>query len=241
MQRFFEVDALRGLAVIAMVAFHSFFALDFLAGYSFELGSGLLLLIGRFASISFVFLAGLSLPLSYNRAVKKLHGLALFSKYLFRGIWIFSLGMAITLVSLLAFPQYAIFFGVLHCIGLSIILAFPFLRLRGANFFLGWLFVIAGLFLWNLSFQSPLLLWLGFKPVLFQSLDYFPLLPWFGLVLLGVFAGNELYPEGKRRFSIPSLSAGLGMKSLCFLGRHSLVIYFLHFPILVAAVQLLAV
>ena len=239
MQRFFEVDALRGVAVMAMIAFHALFALDFLAGYSFAIGSGLFLLTGRFASVAFIFLVGLSLTLSYNRAVKKLRGFALFAKYLFRGLRIFSLGMAITLISFLYIPQYAIFFGVLQCIGLSIILAFPFLRWKGANFFLGWLFIIAGIFLWGVSVQTPWFLWLGLRPALFQSLDYFPLLPWFGLVLLGIFAGNELYPNGKRSFSLPDLSFNPGIRLISLIGRHSLIIYFLHFPVLIGAVLLL--
>ena len=141
--------------------------------------------------------------------------------------------------------QYAVFFGVLQCIGISVILAFPFLAFRflkgrAATFFIGWIFILPGLFLWGLSFQFPWLLWLGLKPAGFQSFDYFPLLPWFGLVLLGIFAGNVFYPNGKRSFLLPEAKANPLIAFFSFLGRHSLIIYFLHFPILIALATLLA-
>ncbi len=238
--RFFEIDALRGLAVIAMIAFHVLFALNFLAGYSFDLRNGLFLAIGRFAATAFVFLVGLSLTISYSRARQEKTGSDLFKKYLFRGIKIFCLGLAITGITFLSFPEFAVVFGVLHCIGLSIVIAFPFIRKGRTSLLLGLFLAIAGLWVAEFSFPFPWLLWLGLKPVGFQSFDYFPLLPWFGVILLGIFAGNLLYPNGKRAFQLPGFPPNPVVRLLCFLGRHSLVIYFLHVPVLVAAVQLLA-
>ncbi len=243
--RFFEIDALRGIAVIAMIAFHFLFALNFLAGYSFELTSGILLLMGRFAAIAFIFLVGISLTLSYNRTKKHKHGIDLFCKYLSRGVWIFFLGLIIALITFLFSPQYTVFFGVLQCIGISIILAFPFLAFkflkgRATNFFLGWIIIIAGFFVSGILIQSPWLLWIGLRPIGFQSFDYFPLFPWFGLVLLGIFAGNVFYPDGKRSFLLPNIQANPLIAFFSFLGRHSLIIYFLHFPVLIGLVKLLA-
>ncbi len=241
--RFFEIDTLRGIAVIAMIAFHFLFVLNFFAGYSFELSSGIFLLMGRFASVAFVFLVGISLTLSYNRAKKNKKGMDLFSKYLSRGVWIFFLGMIITLITFLFYSQYAVFFGILQCIGISIIIAFPFLvfrplKNRAVTFFLGWLVIIAGFFLAELSIQSHWFLWLGLAPVGFQSFDYFPLLPWFGLVLLGLFAGNIFYPNGKRSFTLPGIETNPLIVLFSFLGRHSLIIYFLHFPMLIGLVEI---
>ena len=125
MERFWEVDALRGLAVIAMVAFHILFDLNYFAGYHFSIDSGILLLLGRFASVTFVFLAGLALTLSYNKAAIHMGQKDLFKKYLFRGLKIFGLGLIITAITYIFFPQEFIVFGVLHLIGISIILAFP--------------------------------------------------------------------------------------------------------------------
>ncbi len=239
MKRFFEVDSARGLALLAMIAFHALFDLNFFAGYSFSLFSGPFFFLGRFAAFTFIFLVGLSLTLSFNKSRKKLKGFSLFKKYLFRGLKVFSLGLIITGFSFVLFPAYTIVFGVLHLIGLSIILAFPFLKKKNASLAVGIAAIAAGLFLGTMTFSFPWLLWLGFMPFDFQSFDYVPLLPWFGVVLLGAFAGNLLYPKGTWVFSLPDLSASLPVKLLSFLGRHSLLIYFVHQPILVAAIMFL--
>ncbi|MCX6798699.1 MAG: heparan-alpha-glucosaminide N-acetyltransferase [Candidatus Diapherotrites archaeon] len=240
MQRFFEVDALRGIAVIAMVCFHTLFDLNFFAGYDFNLQDGALFALGRFAAIAFVFLAGVSLTLSYNRARKLLNGWRVFQKFFVRGVKILILGLLITAVTFFLFPQEFIVFGVLHLIGVSVIFAFPFIPRKRLALFSGVLLIFAGLILQGLYFDFNYLLWLGFKPAAFYTFDYFPLLPWFGVVLLGIFAGNLFYPHGKRGFSLPDLSSAQPFSFLAALGRKSLLIYFLHQPVLVAAVLLFA-
>jgi uncharacterized membrane protein len=82
------------------------------------------------------------------------------------------------------------------------------------------------------------LLWLGFVPSTFSSVDYVPLLPYFGLVLLGVFVGNTLYAGGIRQFKIKDRSSASPVRGLSFIGRHALVIYFLHEPIIVGLILL---
>jgi uncharacterized membrane protein len=62
--------------------------------------------------------------------------------------------------------------------------------------------------------------------------DYYPILPWFGIALLGVFVGHTLYPGGTPRFTLPDLSQRAPIRGLTFLGRHSLLIYLVHQPIL---------
>jgi uncharacterized membrane protein len=126
-----------------------------------------------------------------------------------------------------------IIFGVLHFIGISIILAYPFIRFRILNLLVGVIVVIIGLYLQNFVFDFNWLFWLGFKPMYFYTFDYFPILPWFGVVLIGLFFGKMLYPNYKRRFKIKDLSGFKISKLFCFLGRHSLLIYLIHQPILV--------
>jgi uncharacterized membrane protein len=74
---------------------------------------------------------------------------------------------------------------------------------------------------------------LGFEPNFFFSFDYFPILPWYGVVLIGIFMGNLIYPESKRRFDIPDFSDNIISRSLSFLGKHSLKIYLIHQPIII--------
>jgi uncharacterized membrane protein len=237
-ERFFEIDAVKGVAVILMVVFHLLFDLDFLAGYRFDLSSGVWLLVGRSAAVLFLLFVGVNLTISRSRAVQKgLGGNALFVKYLKRGAWIFLLGLLITAATFLLFPRETIWFGVLHLIGVSVILAYPFLRFKWLNAALGTAVIATGLWLWNLSFPFPWLLPLGFQPAGFVSFDYFPILPAFGVVLLGIALGNVAYKGGARRWAarFPDLHFPR-FRALEWMGRHSLLVYFVHQPVLIALV-----
>jgi uncharacterized membrane protein len=237
--RFWEIDALRGTAVVAMILYH--FSYDLAYFGLFDVGffrSGLGLNAGRLIGGSFIFLAGLSLTLSYRRAVSSQPpGRSLFWKYLWRGVRIFSYGLAITFLTWIFLPKEMIVFGILHLIGASIILAYPFLGLKLPNVALAAACVAAGLYL--SGFDNAWLLWLGTDPGFFM-LDYWPIFPWFGVMLLGVFAGNALYGEGRKRSASPAPQP-TSTRPLAFLGRHSLLVYLVHQPILLAALLLLGI
>jgi len=163
----------------------------------------------------------------------------LFAKYLKRGIKIFCWGLAITLVTWIFFRQEFIIFGVLHFIGLSIILAYPLLKYKWQNLALGAFFIAAGFYLKTLAFNFSWLMWLGFIPKYLYTLDYFPLLPWFGVVLTGLFFGNLFYKNNKRIFRIADWSKNYAARFFSFLGRHSLFIYLVHQPALIGLIYLL--
>jgi uncharacterized membrane protein len=147
--------------------------------------------------------------------------------------------MIITFISWIYIPERFIIFGILHCIGVSIILSFPFIRFRVTNLILGFLLIGIGSYLKLLTFDFNWLIPLGFLPHSFFTIDYFPLLPWFGVVLIGMAIGNFIYPDAKRQYHLKDLSNYLSVKLLCFLGRNSLIIYFLHQPILIGLIFLL--
>ncbi len=228
MKRFWEVDFFRGIAVILMIIFNYAFALRYFNIYSIGGDWAFWWLFPRFIASIFIFLAGISLALSYNRAKKS----DVFRKFMLRGLRISGYGLIITLVTWTLFPREFIVFGILHFIGMSIILSLPFLNIsRNKTIIFALLFIASGILLQSFVFDFSWLLWLGFSPLNFHTFDYFPLLPWFGVILLGLFSGNLLYPKGKRAFRMKEISS---RNPLCFLGRHSLVIYLLHQVVLVA-------
>ncbi|DAC72013.1 MAG TPA: DUF1624 domain-containing protein [Thermoplasmata archaeon] len=233
-ERFWELDALRGIAIILMVVYHLVFDLNYFGLYSTDLDSLPVLLFLYPISGTFLLLVGISLTISYSRVQKKLVKRQLQLKFLRRGAGVFGLGLFITLVTWVYPHDGFIVFGVLHCIGLSILLVYPLIRFRRLPLVLGAFCVLLGVFLRiAVVVDFPWLLWLGFVPTHFYTLDYFPLLPWFGVVLIGVFLGNSLYQNDKRRFTINDHSSLVVSKGLCFLGRHSLIIYLLHQLIIV--------
>jgi uncharacterized membrane protein len=241
MDRFWEVDFLRGLAIILMVLFHLAYDLNYFGIQPIEVASGFWFYLARFTASLFLLLVGVSLSLSRSRARLLGQEDRFRVRLMKRGLWIFSLAMGLTLVTYLFIGRGFIVFGVLHLIGVSLLLAYPFFRLHGVNFILGLLFILVGLFLQGLSVDFPWLLWLGLAPWDFRSVDYFPLLPWFGVILIGMAFGDLFYRGYSRRIPVPDLAGSSLVRWLTFLGRNSLAIYLIHQPVLIALMYLVGV
>lgn len=226
--RFWEVDAARGVAILMMVLYHLLYDLDTFGGYSIESTSGFWALFADATASLFLFLVGVSSVVSFRKSGG---GQGLFGKFFLRGLRVFGYGMIVTVVTW-ALGMGLIVFGILHLIGVCMILAYPFLRHRFLSLTVGLLVIAAGLWLMsqNFSTQSLWLLPFGVVPDGLFMTDYRPLLPWFGVVLLGVFVGSLVYGEGKRVAGrAPFVARPLG-----FLGRWSLGIYLVHQPVMVA-------
>ena len=241
-KRFWEVDSLRGLAIVMMVMFHFIFDLNYFGIYSFNIHSGFLWWFARITASMFVFLVGVSLSLSYARTTLLNNYITekeLFLKYLKRGLKIFSYGLLITAATWIFIRDGFIVFGILHFIGIAIILEYVFIKRKYLNLFLGLAFIAVGIILMGFKFDFYGLLWLGFIPKNFYTVDYFPLLPWLGIVSFGIFLGNTLYEKYVRQFKLPDLSSNLVVKISSFLGKHSLLIYLIHQPIIIILLFLL--
>jgi uncharacterized membrane protein len=238
--RFWEIDCFRGIAIIMMIIYHTVFDLNFLHVFEIDTNFTPVWLFARMIPVIFITLVGISLVISYEKASKRLSEKQLFLKYLRRGLWIFSWGLAVTVASYLLLGEGFIVFGILHFIGLSIILAYPVLRGKSGDllFFAG-ICIAMGAALLSTAFSFPYLLWLGFVPAGFHTIDYFPILPWFGFILIGIYLGREFYSGNKRRFEIREMGGNKAIRPLLFLGRHSLAIYLTHQILLLGAIYVL--
>ena len=229
--RFREIDATRGIAILMMVLFHTVFDLNFFMILPVNISTGFWRWFAMATASLFLLVVGISLVVSRARSAAKLSGFALTKKFLFRGAGIFALGLLVTLATWLYLHEGFILFGILHLIGVSVILSVLFFRFGKYNILLGLLFIAGGFFIGTL--QGPVwLLPLGIYPSSFTSVDYTPLIPWFGAVLVGLGVGEFLYSGGVRQFTVPHLPDRI-VRPLSFLGRYSLVIYLVHQPIII--------
>jgi uncharacterized membrane protein len=215
-----------------MIVYHTTYDLDTLGNYDIQSTTGYWALFADITAGLFLFLVGVALAISRVRT--GLTGWRLVGKYLARGLRILAYGMVLTAL-FLALGMGVVAFGILHLIGVSIILAYPFLRLRFTNLVLGTLIFAAGqcILAQNLYSQSFWLLPFGVVPEGVLMPDYRPLLPWFGVVLIGLFFGNVVYGDG-RRPHVPEDKAPVLASPLLPLGRNSLFIYLIHQPIIIA-------
>lgn len=179
--RFWEVDALRGIAIILVVFYHFVWDVSYFGLYPVDVFSTPWQTFARGIGSTFIFLLGLSLTLSYNREIQRLGYPAPFKKYLWRGSKIFGLGLVITIATYFAIGRGFVIFGILHLLGLGIILAYPFLRMsKWFSLGVGLLLIGLGAYLNTLSVSYPWLIWLGLKQQGRVMVDYYPLLPYWG-------------------------------------------------------------
>ena len=233
-KRFWEIDLLRTVAIAMMITFHTLYLLNYFDIHDTGVPGvqyGFWWWFARVTGGTFIFLAGVSLTIAYSKA-KRISG------FLLRGLKILGWGMGITLITWLIAPYEYVRFGILHFFGIAFILAPFFLRFRFINLILGAAMMAIGILLWGIYFDFPWLLWLGLMPQGFWTLDYWPLLPWFGLFLVGMFCGKMLYPQGNRRFNIPEFTDPV-TSALILPGRHPLVIYLAQWPAIIGLLLLL--
>lgn len=233
-ERYRLVDGLRGLAIVNMILYHFCYDAFVIRG----LDPGWIARPGAYLwqqgiCWTFIFLSGFSWHFSRNHNLR-------------RGLVISLCGLIVTLVTLIAVPTEAIWFGVLTFIGCAVPLTVPLhgaLEKVPAPAGMALCFA-AFLLLKNLQrgylglgslelFQVPQALYtvklltpLGLPYPGFRSSDYFPLFPWYFLFLTGyfffpLFQRHELWRRAARA-PVPVLSA---------IGQRSLWIYLIHQPL----------
>ena len=228
-KRIWELDALRGLALLGMMGIHFVYDLvDLFGVWNWQQPAWYLFFKNNYGAVFFL-ISGISVTLG--------------SHPMKRGAQVFLCGFLCTGVTLgmyllgFAGKGIIIYMGVLQCLGLCMML-WPLFRrcLDRGLVALGLAMMIAGWYLRTQAFPFWLLTPLGFAPYGFTSSDYFPLLPNFGYFLLGAVVGKRAYAGRKSLF--PRETPPLGL--FRWLGRHSLMIYLLHQPVLAAIVAAIA-
>ena len=229
------VDAARGAALLAMAVYHFSWDLSFLqlAAIPVATDPGWRW-FARIIAGSFLFLVGVSLVLAHGERVR-------WRSFLKRLAIVSAAAAGVTVATWFAFPLAYIYFGILHCIALSSVLALPFLRLPwwAALAAAAAVFAIAEIGASELFNRWPLL-WTGLSTRVPFSNDYVPIFPWFAMVLAGVAAARLLAPWFREGAIARWSPVGPLGRALTFAGRHSLAIYLLHQPLLLAVLVPLA-
>lgn len=227
-ERYPELDWLRGIAVIAMIAFHLCFDLSVYYGFAFDVTSGASGVFARGTACIFLMLIGICFVISWERTARQQRR----RKYAQRAFMILCGGMIISLVTWIVDPSTFVVFGILHLISVSTVIQYVLRPLKRFHILLGTLISAAAFVLpTTTSIETSLLLPLGIMPQGFASVDYYPLLPWLGPVLIGMGLGDALYIPRRRTF-LSCLEKVRRPRILLWIGRKALVIYFIHQPVI---------
>lgn len=222
-QRIWELDALRGICILGMIVVHSFFDFSYFGGISLTL-PGWFVFIRQYGHVLFVLISGICVTLA--------------SRSFQRGVVVFGAGLLITYVTMfidqiLGFPNMRIWFGILHMLGICMMLYPLFKRLpRWALALCGIAFIALGFWFETFTISVDYLFPLGLRSGhIFTGSDYFPIFPGFGWFLVGAFLGKTVYR--KKQTLLPRVNAENEiLRFFRFCGKHSLLIYLAHQPIL---------
>lgn len=220
------IDVLRGSAIVMMIVFHFCFDLTTFSYADFDFYHSRFWLNFQVLIVSiFTLVMGMSFQLAHHSRFN-------WKKYSKRLGLLGLCALLITISTYIVNGDRFIYFGILHFIAIASIMAIPFVRLYWSNLILG-----AGILILNLLYQNPLfnqihLQWIGFMTYKPATDDYEPLVPWFGMVLLGMFFARWAIINGRLRLFKDWQPLSGGTKLLKKAGIHSLLIYMLHQPLL---------
>ncbi len=237
-KRIYLLDEIRGFAIVCMVFFHAFYTMAFMFGW--ELGEILLEFFmpaePYFAAL-FVLISGISSRLSHSNAI--------------RGARLAVIAALLTLVTvfldeMLGMSGASIYFGILHLLSAAMLFyaavekyaekvpVWVTVAVCGLLFAVTYNMQYGSVGIGELSFELPyeLSMQAALYPFstnskAFSSSDYFPIFPWLFMFIIGTALG-KYFKEGK----IPKFFYPSHFKPLSFCGRHSLIIYLAHQPII---------
>ncbi len=226
------LDVSRGFAILLMFIFHFCYDLDYFGYIDQDFTHDPFWTSFRNLIVSlFLLIMGTSLYLANYRGIRK-------SRYNRRLAQLVLYAALVSLGSWLMFPKAMIFFGILHFIALASVVGLLFLRFGIVNLILGIALIIFSLNFSHPFFNQPWLQWFGLVSRLPVTVDYVPFLPWFGVVLIGIYLGDRLTRLPEKHILHRWQSRDGFTRLLRLGGLHSLNIYMLHQPVFIGLLYL---
>jgi uncharacterized membrane protein len=218
-----SIDVYRGLAILAMVAYHATWDLNYYGIIEVGIGvDALWFTIQRSILTAFLLLVGAGLWLGQRDGFDP-------RRFWRREVVLIVAALGVSVVTWFQFGAYFAYFGVLHAIALSSIMALPLIRAPlWAAIGTAIVFLFLPAVFGSDVFNTPWLAWIGFFTAPPETADLVPMFPWFGVVLIGMI-GMRL---GEAAPALNWTSAAIGARVLARIGRWSLIIYLVHQPLL---------
>lgn len=235
--RYHFLDEARGFAVLCMVFYHAFYTMAWM--FNMPFGETLLNFFAPaepFFAAFFIFLSGVCCQLSRSN--------------LKRGLKLAVVSILLTVITVIVLPRFnfegaEIYFGILHLLSVGMLLVALLNKvIKAIPIYLGAVvFMLLFLLFYNVEngyigfgeykYLLPSYLYyknlfvLGFHSDTFYSADYFPILPWLFIFFSGAFIG--LLAKAKK---FPAFFRKKRVPPLAFLGRHALIVYLVHQPVI---------
>jgi uncharacterized membrane protein len=222
------VDLLRGLAIVQMIAYHFIYDLTYFGWLHIEMTAEPGWIAWRNAIVSqFLLVVGIGVGLGQAGGRSS-------ARFWRRWGQIAAAAALVSAASFRLFGPRLIWFGILHFVALALLLARPLPARAGINLAIGAATLALGLAVHEAWFDPPWVDWIGMAAHKPPTEDYVPLIPWFGVVAIGM--GLAAMWQ-QRALALPPLLQRLQStpaRALRWLGRWPLTIYLTHQPIMMA-------
>lgn len=216
MTRRIELDLLRTLAIILMVIYHTGYDLAHFYSRDIDMFHGGWKVLQLSTASLFLLLVGASSSLSSNQHTWK------------RLLKVGGAALLVSIVTYVIDPETYVRFGILHLIAISALILPIMAPFKTWLLIPGVLLLLLHPFISSIDANIPALLPLGIHADTFRTVDYYPLVPWFGMVMIGYGIGCLVYKNP----SVRTLG-GARLKIMTWPGQHSLLLYLIHQPIII--------
>lgn len=220
------IDALRGIAVVQLIAYHFIYDLKYFGWINVMMTRDQPWVGWRTAIVTqFLLLVGVSLTLraSYKPA---------WSDFFKRWAQVAGAALLVSAGTWLMFGPRYVWFGILHFIAAALLIGRMLVPLGVCTLLLGLAAIAAGLLIQDSAFNATPANIIGFVTVKPRTEDYVPLFPWLGVVLIGAGLGRFWQRHG---YAIPRFLQPLNNdppRLLVLLGLWSLTVYLAHQPVM---------
>lgn len=211
------LDVLRGFTVVLMIIFHFSFDLNNFGFINVDIiHAPFWYFFPRLIVFLFLFAAGVALTLAHKNGIK-------WKPFLKRELLLVFWAIVISVTTYNFFPDNWIYFGTLHAIAVVSVFSLPFFNRPVTALIVGLCLFIPSITL------DKTLPWIELPH---SSWDYISPFPWMGASLIGIFAAHK-------KIHLVDFPRNPLVKSLNYLGKHSLFIYLIHQPILFGTLMLI--
>lgn len=227
--RYQALDIARGLALLNMAVFHTGWDLYYFGVSPIDVTTHPgWVVFQKLILSSFLLLVGMGLVISTENGVR-------WPRFWRREAVLVAAALAVTAGTYWMFPEYFVFFGVLHAIALFSLLGLALRKLPWPALLAIGLAWVGISYSWSdPAFTERQLAWIGFWPVSPATADVVPIFPWFGVVVIGMGALKlfRRFAWGQRLLAAQSPEPAL--RGLALIGGHSLAFYLVHQPVILA-------
>lgn len=236
--RYAFIDWLRGFSIALMVIYHFCYDLDLFGYIDTAFGKNYWIPFRYVIVIGFLSLVGVSLVLVHAEKIR-------WASMRKRSIQLLLASILVSVSSYFVDARQMTLFGILQLILVASWLALPFVKFYRLAFVLGAAIFILGHWVNSPMFEPLWIHWIGMVETQRPALDYVPLFPWLGMVLMGITLGHWFFhTERGRNFASIEVGKVKGVGKISWLlekaGQHSLVIYLVHQPLMFGALYVIS-